>query len=1110
MAQTTAVTGTILVVDDDPAALRFLTETLRESGHTVRSAPTGRLAINSYLAAPPDLVLLDVRLPDMSGFDLCRRMKAERADATVPILFISGLTEAEEKVRGFEAGGVDFISKPFSGPEVRARIETHLVLGRTVRALEGKNTELHESEEKYRTLVENLNVGVYRNTGGPQGRFLQANRAIANMFGYDTVQEFMTVHVADLYQNPEDRQRFVAILTRDGECRDHELKLIKKDGSPIWGAISAKVEYDDDGNIRWMDGIIEDITERKLAQDALGVSQALLKKTKKSLEMQVGCVNRLQSRFIGAGDPDQLFDSLLLDVLKYTDSAYGFIAEVRRDEQGKVFLQTLAISNIAWDAETRAFYDSRAPSGFRFEKMHGLYAAPYLSRAPVIANDPATDPRRCGLPPGHPALEAFLGLPLKRGAEVVGVVGLANRPGGYEPEIVEFLQPVTMACSQIIESYKGQRARLRAESALQESESRLQAILDYSPALISTKNLDGVVTLANPRFNILASPSPEAIIGRNVYDLFPHDIADALWKNDLAAREGPVEVEEVVPHRDGSEHTYLTIKFPLTDPAGKLTGTCAISTDITERKQIERELRASEQKFLRLFMEVSIPLCFVDKAGVLVHINHRFTSLFGYTPADVPTLEAWWPRAHPDEIYRRWAMDTWNGALQRAVAEGGDILPIEYEVTCKDGRVKTILIGGVTFGEDFLATFVDVTDRKRAEKELQEAKELAEEANRAKSRFLATMSHEIRTPMNAIIGMAELLQETRLNETQAWYVKTLNRSGEALLSLISDILDLSKIEEGRLMLERVPFDLHQTVTEIMEVFSLFALEKGIELAHRLDETVPRRVSGDPTRVRQILVNLLGNALKFTPEGHVFLQVGKEDGDRIRFTVADTGPGIAKEKQAGIFEPFTQVDASTTRQHGGTGLGLNICKRLVTLMGGELGLESEPGHGSVFTFSLSLPRAETDADDDGGHPGAESVVETGGVDGLNILLVEDTEENRMVVQAYLRNSPHRLTLAANGAEALDRYGEDDFDLVLMDIQMPVMDGYEATRRIRAREAETGRRPVSIIALTAHAMAEETERITAAGCDLHLTKPVRKKRLLAVIDQFSGKGRPGPSA
>jgi signal transduction histidine kinase/CheY-like chemotaxis protein/HPt (histidine-containing phosphotransfer) domain-containing protein len=383
--------------------------------------------------------------------------------------------------------------------------------------------------------------------------------------------------------------------------------------------------------------------------------------------------------------------------------------------------------------------------------------------------------------------------------------------------------------------------------------------------------------------------------------------------------------------------------------------------------------------------------------------------------------------------------------------------------------------------------------REASERALALARDEALAATRTKSEFLANMSHEIRTPMNAIIGFSDLLRQSPLDPEQQEYADLVQSSAEALLSLINEILDLSKVEAGRLVLEQVPFNLHRTVGETMMLFASRAKEKGIALQTSIAPDVPRFVLGDPGRLRQVLINLLGNALKFTQGGEVRLGLELADGDPgglMRFRVTDTGIGIPAEKLGAIFEKFTQADAGTTRKFGGTGLGLTISRELVRLMQGEVSVESEPGKGSTFGFTARLPATEA----------VEPVVEAseeerGPARGRRVLLVDDNELNRLVGREYLRRLGCEVEAVAGGAEAVARVAEGGIELVFMDCQMPEVDGYEATRRIRALTGESRR--VRIAAMTANAMRGDRERCLAAGMDDYVSKPIREADLAAVL-------------
>lgn len=510
-----------------------------------------------------------------------------------------------------------------------------------------------------------------------------------------------------------------------------------------------------------------------------------------------------------------------------------------------------------------------------------------------------------------------------------------------------------------------------------------------------------------------------------------------------------------------------------------------------------QEVRAGQQRVISIIELNPLAMAVVGIDGTVEYLNPAAVALLGYDQNDLPDIETWWLKAYPDAEYRAEAQRHWNEQVQRALTTGCPIERQEYQVTCKNGSVRTAAIVGVMLPDGILVLFDDVTARKRAARELQEAKDAADTANAAKSAFLANMSHEIRTPLNAIIGMSHLIRHDGLTERQSKQLSKLEAAGDHLLETINAVLDLSKIEVGKFTLEVGPISIENVVSNIESIVGERARNNGL----KFNTQVPRfnfGLRGDSTRLQQALLNYVGNAIKFTETGSVTVSVEcleETDHDAlVRFSVTDTGIGITAEALDRLFLCFEQADNSTTRKYGGTGLGLAITRQLARLMGGDAGAESNLGTGSTFWFTANLPKESQQAVVEAvlSEP-AENVLRRDYA-GTRVLLVEDEPINQEVTTFMLEHVGLTVDVAEDGIEAVECAQRGKYQLILMDMQMPRLDGLDATRRIRVIP---GYANLPIIAMTANAFAEDRERCMEAGMSDFITKPLPAPELYKAL-------------
>ncbi len=787
------------------------------------------------------------------------------------------------------------------------------------------------------------------------------------------------------------------------------------------------------------------------------------------------------------------------------------------------------------------------------------------------------------------------------------------------------------------------KERRRAEQELQQRTTFLNTLITNNPLAIAVGGADGILELVNPAFEKLFGYSSDEVLGRRVDELL---YPSSLTRDQMDARMKLAKTESLheTAKRRKKNGVLVDVEVhavPLPLERGE-QGVLALYQDISQRLEAQRALGESEELFRTVSAAAPIGIFCTDVSGKILYTNKRWAEMTGRT-AEHAIRKGWADAVHPDDrmmVERLWES---GFAMQMELRDQCRFLTPEGHVNWVQWQTRALISTDGKL-QGYVGVLEDITQRRAAEQRLLEAKEAAEAASHAKSDFLANMSHEIRTPMNGILGMTDLALDTDLKPEQREYLDMVRSSAESLLGIINDILDFSKIEAGRLDLESISFSLLDCIESALEPLAVRAQQKGLEVTWALHGDIPESLVGDPTRLRQILINLAGNAIKFTKEGEVSVQAERlpsaDELITIRFSVSDTGIGVPKEKQQQIFDAFSQADSSTTREFGGTGLGLSISARLIQLMNGEIQLESELGKGSTFSFTVPFllgvaavpstspvanpamlnkrvlvvddneinrnllmhllpqwglqPSCAADGPQalqmfkkslDDGAPFSLAVLDQtmpemdgyevarrfrllakkdrlviiilssapnltdpqrlkklgierslikplrraalyeairhglklpatsvqspiratdpGKVRDLRLLLVEDNHVNQKLALRLLEKMGHQVTLAVNGKEALELFKSASFDLILMDIQMPVMGGVEATQEIREAERNTGGH-TPIIAITAHTMAGDAEKYLSAGMDGYVSKPIRVSFLRAEIDRLA---RPG---
>jgi PAS domain S-box-containing protein len=913
----------------------------------------------------------------------------------------------------------------------------HLVRLADVSARKAMETALRESEERLRLILEFGRIGIWDWRINTQQ--LIWNDAHYRLLGYAPGAVEPSYHLWRARVHPVDIERVEEDLLRSLETHstfEGEYRVVHPDGTLRRVYSEGHGIYDESGLATRVIGLITDITERRRAEEALRQNQERLQLIADSLPV---CISLVDGEY-----------------------RYQFVNRTYQIWFGVP----------PGDIVGRSVGEFHGETAFQTVKK-------YLDR------------------------------------------GLAGEAVTYEIELPSVRGPGRYISTTVVPAWEGHAQpigvyvlttdlseRKRSELALQQSETRLRqaqriAGVGNWELDVATRRITGSDQLF--RLFDFDPGRPEPALAEYVTRLHPDDRVPLQQCIAQAMSEGTsYQIDLRIP-RDHGALGYLEARGQaLRDRHGRITRLFGTVLDITERKQAEGAARRT-QRFLDSIIENLPAMVFVKDARTLrfVQFNKAGETLLGIAREELLGKSDYdfFPKEEADFFI----------AKDREVLAGGELIDIPEEPiqTRRQGiRVlhtrKIPLLDEAGNPQYLLGISQDITARKQVETELRQAKEVAEAANRSKSEFLATMSHEIRTPMNAVIGMTSLLLDTPLTAEQQHWVGTIRRGGEALLAVINDILDFSRIESGQLQLDAQPFALQECIDDVVDLLANRAGEKGLWLAARMDVSVPAVIVGDAGRLRQILVNLVGNAIKFTDTGRIGINVsaaplaaGNQDAEQeVVFTVQDTGIGIPEERLPRLFQPFSQVDSSITRKYGGTGLGLAICQRLCALMGGEIGVTSEIGQGSLFRFTIRGRVVRTPEE----PPSARVYAPRWDAQlarrlPLQVLVAEDNPINQQVIQMMLQRLGYTPDLVANGQEVVTALRQRAYDLILMDVQMPEMDGLTATRQVRG---QFSRQPW-IIGLSANAFAEDQEVALAAGMDDYLVKPLKMEDLVWVLQQ-----------
>ena len=1071
--------ASILVVDDEPRWLETLGHVLTSAGYDVRPASGGEAALDSVATRLPDVILLDIRMPGVGGFDVLRELKEKEETRGIPVLLLSAFAEVEERIEGLRLGASDSIAKPCHAGELLARVRMQVEMS-ALRAL-------HESQTD---ALKNINGELGREVARrQQAEAALQSRLLSLTQPVDSPEEIRLpdlINIDDLQQLQDQFSNATGVASI----------ITQPDGTPItepsnFCRLCSEV-------IRKTDTGVHNCQHSDAALGAPCPSGPIIQPCLSGGLMDAGASITVGGRHIANWLIGQVRNDSLDEgqILHYSD-------EIGADREE--FRQALAEVPVM----SKARFEQTAQALFTFAREISSRAYQNLQQARFIAERQEAEAR------------------ISRLNQLYVALSQCNQSIVHSKSTDELLPKI---CRDVV---KFGGLKMAWIGLVDEATGAVRPAASYGEG---TDYLEGVKATTDARDAKGRGPTGTSIReNRPVWcQDFQNDPMTAPW-HEPGARYGWMSAASLPVHLGGQAIGAFVmygdkpnafdeeVRHLLVEMVNEIDFALESFAREEDRRRGEEALRESEERFrlmLQHMSSVSVQGYYMD--GTTHYWNDASEALYGYS-AEEAIGKNLLDLIIPPEMR--------DGVSEAIKMMGETLVPVpasELTLRRKDGSRVTVYSSHAVIwrhGHDpeLFCIDVDLTDRKLAEESLKElnsylesatvrAEELAvkaESAARAKSEFLALMSHELRTPLNGVLGFAELLSATRLDEEQQEYAKTILDSGNHLLDVVNDILDFSSIEKGRMQIESAPIIIAALVETTCRPIRKAAADKGLEFRCVMAGDGPAEITGDGRRIRQILINLLGNAVKFTQQGSVVLVVSPASVDgcpALDFSVEDTGPGITQETLGRLFKPFTQADTTVSRQFEGTGLGLAISRRLAEAMGGTLGVESTPGLGSKFTFRLPLdhpphplPVEEISepppATDSGGLPRVSGKPTPPEV--RLILVVEDDAANRMLAGKMLEHLGCRVEFATNGEEAVDAFLPEKYSAILMDMQMPVMDGMEATRKIR--ELESGER-TPIIALTANVMPGDRELCLEGGMDEFLSKPFKLGDLERMLARF----------